>query len=90
MQFVQCACTSINGLDYNSMDNFNLATLNMEPRKWIITIYNSCDQASKIDHVSANYTELYFAMIFHSECNISSMSFRRKLNSAAVMKILVQ
>ena len=56
-----------------------MATLSMEPRKWIIIIYNSCDQACKIDHVSANYTELYFAVIFHSECDISSMSFRRKL-----------
>ena len=36
--FVQYAHTSINELDGNSMDNSNMVTLSMEPRKQIITI----------------------------------------------------
>ena len=47
---------------------------------------------AKIDHVSANYTELYFANIFHSECTTPFLKVAGEspLNSAVVMKILLQ
>ena len=38
--------------------------------QWMLFIYLTMHRPAKIDHVSANYTELYFAYIFHSECNI--------------------
>ena len=39
-RFIQCICTSINGLYDNSVDNSNMAMLSMKPRKWIITLHN--------------------------------------------------
>ena len=45
---------------------------------------------AKINHVSANYTELHFANIFGFECGIPfpQISEERLLNSVVVMKIV--
>ena len=47
---------------------------------------------AKINHVSTNYTELYFTNIFDSECNILFLYIAEEspLNSAVVMKIMLQ
>ena len=46
---------------------------------------------AKIDHVSRNYIEFYFANVFHSECSIPYLSATEEspLNSAVVVKILL-
>ena len=60
-----------NGLDGNSMDNFNMVTLSMEPRKWSITIYNNCDRACKTCLTMRVQIMPSANNIFHSECKIT-------------------
>ena len=40
LTFVQCIHTSTVRFDDSWMDNFNMVTLSMEPRKQIITLHN--------------------------------------------------
>ena len=49
-------------------------------------------EPAKINHMSTNYTELYFTNIFNSECNILFLYIAEEspLNSAVVMKIMLQ
>ena len=39
--FIQCICASTNGFHDNSRDNYSMAMLSMEPRKWIIALHNN-------------------------------------------------
>ena len=92
--YLECACSCINGLNGNLMNNYNMAVLIMEARKRIITIYDSCDRACKDRPCECKLHQVIFLLI-SSVQNVASISFllvaeESPLNSAVVTKMMLQ